>query len=128
MAAAGTERSTMMLFGSTPSGSFSPPVPVMKRMPALTPPRASATARTGTPLQATQPAAPTVQAVPLGLLGKKPRPLPEHCSTMVTVSRPRVLSSRTLSLRGFFTPPTAISQASRSATMAASGAGRLLRR
>src|SRR5260221_2187611 len=33
----------------------------------------------------------SVQAVPLGLLGKKARPLPEHCSTMATVSSPRDL-------------------------------------
>ena len=100
----------------------------MKRMPGLTPPSASTTARTGTPLQTTQPAAPTVQGVPLGLLGKKPRPLPEHCSTIATVSIPMDLRSRTVSLRGFFTPSSVISQASRSATMAASGVGRLLRR
>ena len=57
-------------FGSTPSGSFSPPVPVMKRMPSATPPSACATVRSGTPVHTTQPAAPTVQGVPLGLLGK----------------------------------------------------------
>src|SRR5690606_40474353 len=60
--------------------------------------------RRGTPLQTTQPAAPTVHCVPLGLLGKKPRPLPEHCSTVATVSTPMDLSSASVRLRGFFTP------------------------
>ncbi|MNZ66683.1 hypothetical protein D3C78_849140 [compost metagenome] len=96
-------------------------------MPLSTPPRASATARTGTPLQTTQPAAPTVQGVPLGLLGKNARPLPEHCSTMATVSRPMVLSSRSDTVRGLPTPSMLISQASRLAMMEASGVGRLLR-
>lgn len=38
IAARGTERSTTTAFGSMPSGSFSPPVPVMYTIPAETPP------------------------------------------------------------------------------------------
>ena len=45
-------------------------VPVMNRMPSARPPSASATTRTGAPLQITQPAAPTVHLVPLGLSAK----------------------------------------------------------
>jgi hypothetical protein len=91
------------------------------------PPSASITVRTGTPLHTTHPAAPTFQPVPLGLLGNSPRPLPEHCSTIATVSNPMPLSSLTVKVRGFLTPSMLTSQASRSATMAASGAGKLLR-
>ena len=68
--ARGTERSTITLLGSRPSGSFSPPVPVMKRAPSAKPPSAATTVRTGTPLQMTQPAAPTCHLVPLGLPAK----------------------------------------------------------
>ena len=96
-------------------------------MPLATPPRAATTLRTGTPLHTTQPAAPTVQGVPLGLVGKNPRPLPEHCSTVATVSSPSVLSSARVISRGFLTPSTRTTQALRSSRMAASGAGRLLR-
>ncbi|MNN43571.1 hypothetical protein D3C81_1578150 [compost metagenome] len=102
-------------------------MPVMKVMPSATPPRLSTTAFSGTPLQNTQPAAPTVQGVPLGLCGKKPRPLPEHCSTQATVSTPRVFSSARVRLRGCLTPSKATLQASGAATMDALGAGRLLR-
>jgi hypothetical protein len=88
----GTERSTATFDASTPAGIFSPPVPLINCMPPATPPIAFATAATGTPLQTTQPAAPTVHGVPLGLCLKKPRPLPEHCSTVATLSTPRRFS------------------------------------
>lgn len=127
MAASGTERSTTIVLGSIPAGNTSPPVPVMNTASADTPPKASTSWRTGTPVQITQPAAPTPHCVPLALCLKKARPLPEHCSTMAVVSRPMVLSSPTLRLRGDFTPSTDTFQASRSLTMAASGGGRLLR-
>ena len=96
-------------------------------MPSTSPPRAATTLRSGTPLHTTQPAAPTVHGVPLGLLGKNPRPLPEHCSTVATVSMPSVLSSARLSVRGLLTPSMDTVQASRFSRTAASGAGKLLR-
>ena len=96
-------------------------------MPSSAPPSTWITVRSGTPLHSTQPAAPTCQGVPLGLLGKKPRPLPEHCSTVATVSTPRVLRSAKVRERGPLTPSNATVQASRCSRMEASGAGRLLR-
>ena len=49
--------------------AVSPPVPVMKRAPRP-PAQGLDHRRTGTPLQTTQPAAPTCHCVPLGLLAK----------------------------------------------------------
>jgi hypothetical protein len=53
--------------------------------------------------------------------------LPEHCSTVATVSMPIDLRSATVSTRGLRTPSIDTCQASRLATIDASGAGRLLR-
>src|SRR5690554_4028850 len=96
-------------------------------MPSSMPPTASSTACTGTPVKITQPAAPTVHCVPLGLWGNHARPLPEHCSTIGTAFRPSVLSSATVKLRGFLTPLTSIFQPSGSFMMSAEGGVRLLR-
>ncbi|MCY1436283.1 hypothetical protein D9M71_524020 [compost metagenome] len=100
---------------------------VMKLWPSATPPSIATTLLSGTPLQNAQPAAPTVQGVPLAPWGKNARPLPEHCSTLATVVTPRDLSSARVRLRGCLTPWKATVHPSRSARMDASGAGRLLR-
>src|SRR5690606_41503975 len=96
-------------------------------MPSDMPPTASSSALTGTPVKITQPAAPTVHCVPLGLLGNQARPLPEHCSTMGTAARPNVFSSATVKLRGLPTPLTSSFQLSGSLTIFSDGGEILLR-
>src|SRR5690606_21930903 len=91
------------------------------------PPTASSRACTGTPVKITQPAAPTVHWVPLGLLGNQARPLPEHCSTMGTAASPSDFSSATVKLRGLPTPLTSSFQLSGSLTMSSDGGAILLR-
>src|SRR5690606_6467359 len=103
-------------------GSTSPPVLVMNFAPFSTPPRASTTLRTGTPVHSTQPAAPTCQGVPLALWSKNARPLPEHCKTAATASTPSVLSSARARGRDCLVPWIDPGQAPRSAAMASSGA------
>jgi hypothetical protein len=61
------------------------------------------------------------------LCGKKARPLPEHCSTVATVSTPIVFSSATDSVRGVRTPSMPTCQPARSARIDASGGVTLLR-
>src|SRR5690606_7268946 len=82
---------------------------------------------TGTPVKITQPAAPTVHCVPLGLCGNHARPLPEHCSTMGSACTPIALSSPTVKLRGFLTPFTSSVQASGSLTISSEGGVTLFR-
>src|SRR5690606_272104 len=96
-------------------------------MPSAIPPVASRTALTGTPVKITQPAAPTVHCVPLGLCSEKPLPLPEHCNTMVTEASPSDLSSATVKLRGDLTPLTSSFQASGFFMMSSDGGAILLR-
>ncbi|OHV18219.1 hypothetical protein BK022_00960 [Methylorubrum extorquens] len=129
----GTERSTITSLGLSPAGRSSPPVPVTNCAPCTGPPRASTTARSGTPVQITQPAAPTVQGVPeIFWPGWSAscmyfRPLPEHCSTVATLARPIRFSSASVSVRGCVTPAISTRHASRSATMASEGGLTLLR-